>query len=198
MDYQPKILITGTGRCGTTFLITLFTFLQLDTGFTKENYKKYIFANCGSGMEKLLIKPPKTKTDIPTLLTDTPQILKNPAFIDEFEQIVELELKIKLVIIPIRDYSCSAKSRVSHNKLAGGLWNASDEDSQIVFYNKIMANYIYIATKHEIDTIFLNFDKMVSDGKYLFDKLGMIIMENNIGFDAFVAVFNEVNALFKK
>ena len=40
-----KILITGTGRCGTTFLIKLFTFLGFDTGYDKSNYASYIFFN---------------------------------------------------------------------------------------------------------------------------------------------------------
>ena len=41
---MEKILITGTGRCGTTFLIKLFSFLEFDTGFTKNDYNKYIFS----------------------------------------------------------------------------------------------------------------------------------------------------------
>jgi hypothetical protein len=38
-ESNEKILITGTGRCGTTFLIKLFTFLGFDTGFDKTNYQ---------------------------------------------------------------------------------------------------------------------------------------------------------------
>ena len=47
-----KIYITGTGRCGTTFLIKLFTFLNFDTGFNKDNYYQYISSHCNSGMER--------------------------------------------------------------------------------------------------------------------------------------------------
>ena len=36
---MEKILITGTGRCGTTFLIKLFSFLDFDTGYNRDNYK---------------------------------------------------------------------------------------------------------------------------------------------------------------
>lgn len=36
---EDKIYITGIGRCGTTFLIKLFSFLNFDTGYNKENYK---------------------------------------------------------------------------------------------------------------------------------------------------------------
>ena len=51
---MEKILITGTGRSGTTFLIKIFSFLDFDTGFNINNYKKYIFSNCNSGMENLI------------------------------------------------------------------------------------------------------------------------------------------------
>ena len=39
-NLPKKILITGTGRSGTTFLIKLFTFLGFDTGFDKKNFSK--------------------------------------------------------------------------------------------------------------------------------------------------------------
>lgn len=42
---NSKIYITGTGRCGTTFLIKLFSFLNFDTGYNKNNYGNYIFFN---------------------------------------------------------------------------------------------------------------------------------------------------------
>ena len=49
---MEKYLISGTGRCGTTFLIKLFSFLDYDTGYNMENYNNHIFKNCNSGMER--------------------------------------------------------------------------------------------------------------------------------------------------
>ncbi len=167
---MEKILITGTGRCGTTFLIKLFTFLEFDTGFNINNYSNYIFNNCNSGME---------------LNIDSENyILKNPEFILNIHNIIDNH-KIKFVIIPIRDLILSAKSRVNNCNETGGLWNAIDEEEQIVFYNKIIANYIYIMTKYDIPTIFIDFDKMISDEEYLFNKLKIILDEKNINFEFF-------------
>jgi len=45
---MEKIFITGTGRCGTTFLIKLFTFLNFNTGFNKSNYQRFIFSHCNA------------------------------------------------------------------------------------------------------------------------------------------------------
>ena len=161
---MEKILITGTGRCGTTFLIKLFSFLDFDTGYNRNNYNLSIYSNCNSGMEKNY--------------KDNYNVLKNPTFIMNIENIVkDPSIKIKNVIIPIRDLKISAKSRVKHGKKEGGLWNATDELSQIEFYKDILTNYIVISTKYDINTIFLDFDKMINDKTYLFNKLKTFLDE---------------------
>ena len=184
---MEKILITGTGRCGTTFLIKLFTFLDFDTGYTKTNYVNFINKNCNSGMEKEINSPN--------------YVLKNPTYIEKINDIFEIltknKIHIKLVIIPIRDYKESAASRVSYKKNGGGLWNATNEEEQILFYNKIMANYIFYMTKYEINTLFLDFVKMVNDKEYLFNKLKHILDEKNINFDIFSSVYDEVSEISK-
>lgn len=181
---MEKIYITGTGRSGTTFLIKLFSFLNFDTGFNKDNYTQYIFKNCNSGMEK--------KYD------DNFSIIKNPTIINDIFMILnDPNIKIKVVIIPIRDYKLSAKSRIKHNNNPGGLFNATDEKTQIDFYNKIISNYVYYMTKYDINTIFIDFDKMTSDKLYLFNKLIFIMNEKNIDFKTFSVIYDEVNLTSK-
>lgn len=180
---EDKIYITGTGRCGTTFLIKLFTFLHFDTGFNKNNYKNYIFRNCNSGMEKLY--------------NEKCNVIKNPTILQDIQKIIQNNISIKYVIIPIRDYTQSAKSRVKHNNLTGGLWEAKNEEEQIIFYNKIMAEYIFYMCKYDIPTIFIDFDKMVNDKKYLFDKLKPILDSKNIDFLNFSYTYDEVNETSK-
>ena len=181
---MEKILITGTGRCGTTFLIKLFSFLDFDTGYDRNNYKLSIYSNCNSGMEK------KYK--------DNYRVLKNPTFIMDIENIVnDTTIKIKNVIIPIRDLNISAKSRVKHGEKEGGLWTANDELSQLEFYKNILTNYIVISTKYDINTIFLDFDKMINDKTYLFYKLKNILDEKNINFETFSNIYDEVSLTSK-
>lgn len=181
---MEKILITGTGRCGTTFLIKLFSFLDFNTGFNRNNYNEFIFSNCNSGMEKEY--------------TDNYYVIKNPIFITNIEEIVkDTSIIIKNVIIPIRDLNMSAKSRVKHGNEAGGLWNAQDEFSQIEFYKNILTNYIYISTKYHINTIFIDFDKMINDKTYLFNKLKNILDEKNIDLETFSRVYDEVSLTSK-
>ena len=181
---MEKILITGTGRCGTTFLIKLFSFLDFQTGYNRNNYRSSISSNCNSGMERQY--------------HENFYILKNPTFMTDIERIVQNPtIKIKKVILPIRDLKLSAVSRVRHGKKNGGLWNATDEKSQIDFYKNILTHYVLISTKYNIDTIYLDFDKKVNDKIYLYNKLKTILDEKNIDLDTFTRVYDEVSAISK-
>ena len=130
---MEKILITGTGRCGTTFLIKIFSFLKFNTGYNKDNYKNFIFSNCNSGMERKY--------------TENFYILKSPTFMSNIKTIIEdKSVIIKTIIIPIRDFKLSAISRIKNKKIAGGLWNATDELSQIQYYKDIL--YVLLSNHH--------------------------------------------------
>jgi hypothetical protein len=188
---MEKIFITGTGRCGTTFLIKLFTFLEFDTGYTKDTYSEFIYTNCNSGMERKY--------------TDKPYIIKNPLILQDIEQIVnDPSVKIQTIILPIRDFVTSARSRVHIANVAqlkhapGGLWGAVDEASQIEFYKDIFIQYMYTMTKYDIPTIFLDFDRMVQDKTYLFEKLQSILVEKQVDFALFCRVYDEVSGTSKQ
>ena len=118
--------------------------------------------------------------------------IKKPSIYGEYRNHYKRSInKNKSVIIPIRDLKTAAKSRVRHGRQRGGLWNANDELSQINFFKNILTNYIVIATKYDINTIFIDFDKMINDKKYLFFKLEHILNEKNIDLDTFSRVYDE-------
>jgi hypothetical protein len=121
-------------------------------GTNNSNNKNDISENCNSGMERKYNEPF--------------YIIKNPLIIFNIRHILnDKNIKIKKVIIPIRDYKISALSRQKNGYENGGLWMANNAYSQLGFYYKIMADYIYYMTKYNIDTIFLDFDRMVNDKK---------------------------------
>lgn len=175
-----KIFITGTGRCGTTFLIKLFTFLDLDTGYTRETYSNYIYSECNSGMER--------RYDAPFSIIKNPRIMHNIHIVA-----ADPAICIEKVIIPVRDYSASAKSRASHKHDCGGLWCATDEESQIAFYKHIVSNYVLYMTKYNIPTLFLDFDKMTTDKVYLFNQLEWLLQSRSIDFDTFAKAYDDVS-----
>lgn len=112
---NQKIFISGTGRCGTTFLMIIFTYLKLDTGFTIENFKERIFQPCNSGLEfgnEISFVPPY-------------KYVKKPDFLNKIdilcENMNENPKLIKYMIIPIRNYEHATTSRVNIGNKCGGL-----------------------------------------------------------------------------
>jgi hypothetical protein len=183
---QEKIIISGTGRCGTTFLMMLFTFLGLDTGYKRDNYFCYLDIESCSGMENVNIQEPQ-------------KIIKNPYFcLDVHIKPLLRTVKVKYMIIPIRDYEKSAESREKLGALRGGLWEASNKEEQMKFYYKTMAEYMLNMVRYDIPTIFLDFDRMVTSSEYLYEKLKPMMKEENVEFEIFDKKFQEVNFIQKR
>jgi len=181
---MEKILITGTGRCGSTFLMKIFSFLGFHTGYNRENYMYFI--------------PPGQKEGLEKTHRQEYYISKNPQFLTYLNDILNDEkIIIKQVLLIVRDFESSAKSRYKNGNKVGGLWKATDVETQVRFYEKIISNYIYVMTKHEINTTFINFDRMVNDKKYLFFKIKDILDEKNIDFDTFSKVYDEAELTSK-
>ncbi len=179
---QEKILITGTGRCGTSFLMMLFTLLGLDTGYTRENYHLFLDAVNGSGLENNTAVLPQ-------------YIIKNPYFLINGDDVVK-RVKVKYMIIPIRDYEKSAESRVRLGNERGGLWDATNKEEQLQVYYKMMSKYMLDMVRYNIPTIFLDFDRMVTSSQYLYEKLYPML--DMIDYDTFHKVYEEANMKQKR
>lgn len=180
---RGKVLITGTGRSGTTFLIQLLTFLDLDTGYHRETYSKHVFGISGSGMERPISAPHK--------------FLKSPFYIEtlgqDMKDFLRMNTSIQAVIMPIRDYTESAVSRFRlGNGGKGGLWKASDVPSQENMYYKIMAEYLLSMVVYDINTIFIDYNRMVSDPVYLYTKVRQVL-PHNISVEKFTDAFQEAS-----
>lgn len=166
-EKPKKVYVTGTGRSGTTFLMLIFTHLNLDTGFETDNYEKFIPKNaykCNSGLERNF--------------NEKPYILKNPQYIGNFEEIIK-SIDIDCVIIPMRDYSEAAKSRFRVNLR----WNADNLKQQEEWYHKAIAEYVLTMTKYDIPTIFIDFERMITSSEYLYEKLNKVV--GHISFEKF-------------
>ena len=111
------ILITGTGRAGTTFLVQLLTLLGFDTGFTEKDFKTLIHPISLGGLEHDIRKPgPK------------PYIIKSPWICDYIDEIMlNKDIVIDHIIIPILGAVESATGGlISHtitNKKYYGRWS---------------------------------------------------------------------------
>jgi hypothetical protein len=120
---RHHIIISGTGRAGTTFLIQLLTVLGLDTGFS--DITSEVMKNSNAGMEK----------DIRA--ADAPYIIKSPWLCDYLGEVKDVI--IDHAIVPIRDLYSAAESRrdvakrtdrALYANVPGGLWHTEKPEEQ--------------------------------------------------------------------
>lgn len=193
MKALHKVIITGTGRAGTTFLVQLLTELGLDTGFTPETARAGIDGHSQAGLEHSL-RGPKTaptvrdwlrqpKHTIRDLLMEPapgPYIIKNPAVCDTLEPaLAGKRLIVDHVYIPVRDLEEAALSRArvggGHGSVPGGLWKTGDPCDQKTVLAEMFFNLVYTLTVHDIPHTFLLFPRLVEDWAYTCHKLWFLV-----------------------
>ncbi len=190
LNKKHHALITGTGRAGTTLIMILLTKLGLDTGFSTDDYKEYIYDNCNAGLEKIL------------MMENPPYIIKNPGFCDGLEKnILRKDIQIDHVFIPIRDVREAAKSRLQIDKEAdksnysegvpipGGLWGTENpKDQELVLYQKL-SNLMLVLSKYFVPFTLIHYPKLTKKSRYLYRKLKPVLKD--IGFEQFDKIYSE-------
>ncbi len=192
-----KMIITGTGRAGTTFLVQMLTALGLETGF--KDIHDGIFENCNAGMECNL-------TD-----ASAPYIVKSPSLCDELAGILESgDYVIDHALIPVRSIEAAARSRIQifsqakprggylrlllkgskYKAVPGGLVGTDCPDEQQDILARKLCNLIHTIAIYDIPHTFLDFPRIVNDKQYLYKKLAPIM--GGIGYPGFVEAFDSV------
>lgn len=150
-----KILITGTGRAGTTFLVRLFTLLGMDTGYAPDTMENHIWKHCNAGLER----PIGHRT----------LVVKNPTFLTQlatFHRTMNL-----FVIIPLRELEESAASRARNGKNPGGLWGSANKEEQVEAYETMMMRALMDIVQNDIQHVFLDFRRMIASWEYVYETL---------------------------
>lgn len=182
---RHHIIISGTGRTGTTFLVQLFTALGLDTGFT--DAISGVHANCNAGME----------WDIRA--ANAPYIVKDPILCDFLDEVLESgDLIIDHAIIPVRDLYSAAESRRDVSRrtdtalfpaVPGGLWHTTVPEHQEEVLANELYKIIYTIAKRDIPTTLLFFPRLIHDPEYLYSKIEFML--NGIGYLRFLEMFKQ-------
>jgi len=174
-DATPRrhVVIAGTGRAGTSFLVRFLGRCGLDVGFPTGFDRR-----ARAGLEHYLLDE------------DVPYVVKDPWLFTYCDDVDLGQIGIDALIVPVRDPLVSARSRVLQDRIAmaEGPWAGrppSDVTCSVpagVIYSldpidqaRILAvgfhKLIYWATLHQLPLYLLEFPRAVNDCSYLLDTL---------------------------
>lgn len=202
-DATRKILIGGTGRCGTTFLVQLLTLLGLPTGIERRNgqwlmthYQKPTMD--GKGMATYVDRqtPPNWQpvggmipdvragleyhvsyADNVESLNRLPKIIKNPRLSFMLDRLLrENRINVEHFLVCVRDLG-----QVAASKMASGRKHARER-----YYHKSrkdvrtdsaaqLGEMTAALVIHEVPHTFLVFPRMIDDPDYLFVALQQVL-----------------------
>jgi hypothetical protein len=180
---EHKVIITGTGRAGTTFLVRLLGELGLDTGITERNFDRKYFDHCKAGLEHDILD------------AKTPYIIKNPALCETLGPALATgRFVIDHAYIPIRELGEVAASRATvggvDGSRPGGLWGTADPVKQGAVMAQLFHGLVHTLVVNEIPHTFILFPRMVTDPKYTYRKLEFLMTK--------VRAFGVFNEAFRR
>lgn len=198
---RNHIIISGTGRAGSTFLVQLLTRLGFDTGFdshTMQVLPKTRDARCGS-TDWFPIARAGLEMDIRH--AQAPYIVKTPFLCDVADDVLASDVCIKRAIIPVRRFDAAAASRAyvqtlttgnadGEEKVAGGLWGTDEANNQAAILRQKFTTLIEALVRYDIPMTFLSYPRLVRDPDYLFGKLSFLL--SNIDYPLFQMAFNGI------
>lgn len=181
---RNHVVITGTGRSGTSFLVQLLTRLGLDTGFSVDGLDANLDPVGRAGLESNIRDEHAT------------YVVKSPNISNYIEEILENpNIKLDLVIIPIRDIEGAAQSRVKVSKdnlkqggvlkqifgskrgHAGGMIKTSSPEKQQFVLLKSLSHLLVECAKHDQPISLIHYPRLMDDASYLYRKLNPILGE---------------------
>ena len=192
------MVITGTGRSGTTFLVELLTHLGLDTGFTLERLQAKFHKVARAGLEHDMRRE------------NCPYVVKSPAFCDYAGEVLRRsDIAIEHIFVPMRDLFSAAESRrfvenstlsgtsfverlafvETQQELIGGLVGTTSTEpgaQEDILLRRIYALLLAIS-EAAVPVTFIHFPRLVKDCPYLFEKLKPILRD--ITYESFAAVY---------
>ncbi len=163
---EQKIVITGTGRSGTTLLVQILTDLGLDTGFASDFP---IDETTHAGLETGLDSP------------NAPRIVKSPNLSRRLDAILaEGNVNLGHVIIPMRDLAVASASRVRATKYGsnlhamGGLFGTTNAVKQEETLALLNYQLMFTLAKYDIAHTLLLFPRFATDWEYLYSHLSFL------------------------
>ncbi|WP_146756374.1 hypothetical protein [Burkholderia cepacia] len=182
---KRHLLIAGTGRAGTSFLVQYLAACGLDTHLAR-NPADRLDENANAGLE-----------DFPASNADLPYVIKSPwlyEFVDEL--LAREDIRVDAVIIPMRDLVEATSSRVANELRArlgleglpgeltrwhtwgstpGGVVYSLNPLDQARLLSMGFHHVIHACVKKGVPLVFLEFPRFITDGEYLYEQLRPIL-----------------------
>ena len=192
MTPRKHVVITGTGRAGTTFLVQLITYLGFDTGLSPDDPWKAFNNNARAGIE----------SDI--LSDDAPYIVKSPAFATNVHKVIARDdIEIEHIFIPMRDLTAAAESRrhvvqqtlrenpaARPSEIIGGLRGTDNPQDQEIYLLRVIYHLLFHVSNTNIPITLLRYPRLVQDSRYLYQKLAPILGDK--------VQYDDLNIAFQK
>lgn len=190
---SEKILITGPGRSGTTFLMHLLTLLDYATGIDKNNIEGSMLKDTRGGMEPEINQDDWTNLNREMFNRIAP-VMKAPLFGPEIMRLVnEGHVRFRHIILPIRYMPEAAKSRVDVNlhwliERTGDKKAEYYEQTQVMYW--VCGKVVEACALLDIPLTILAFPRLVEDPDYCYAKMKECF--TNLKKSEFKKVFKQI------
>lgn len=205
---KKHVLIAGTGRAGTTFLVELLTALGLDTGYKKDEISSLKNKIANAGLEKSLLE------------SDLPFIVKDPNFHMYCDDYLTTNAdKIGHCILPIRKMDNVVESRRSVHKKniatlsffqraifalktikagwysnvatwEGGVVGTSRPDVMKALFNETFFKVVIALVAHNVPITFIKFPDFLDQPEIVYEKLSFLL--DDLPYEEFEKIFYTV------
>ena len=185
---RHHLLIAGTGRSGTSFLVRFLAAMGLETHLAKSGDARW-HEDANAGLEDL---------PLPAAFDDLPYVIKTPFLADIIDDVLrDPGLAIDAVIVPVRDLAEAAASRTvtqlqAIHQLQPWMsaldrmvenWGVTPGGTVFslnpVDQGRLLAvgfhRLIERLTRAEVPMLFLDFPRLAQDPAYLFARLGSLL-----------------------
>lgn len=194
------IVITGTGRTGTTFLMTVLTALGLPTGLdfaTWSANRTSPYAPPNAGLEFDCDWAGKSAACLQTLRRRGALIVKAPALASEAAAREWTDAEggspVRAAIVPVRDIRAAALSRARNGAGNGGYTGSAktvEEQERVADHD--LARLVVQLALNAMPTTFLAYPAHVLDADYAYRRLAWLVGH----FNATEAAFKAAHARF--
>lgn len=187
MSHHKHLVITGTGRAGTSFLVQYLHANGFDTHL-KRHPDAQLDDAANAGLEDLLI---------PGQLDDLPYVVKSPWIAFDPASAIPPEVAVDAFIVPVRALEEAAASRVLVERTAihraapwmadlpesfhqwgetpGGMVHALNAVDQARILAVAFHTLVHYAVQKDVPVVFLDFPRFIEDGEYLAAKLSAVL-----------------------